>query len=202
MSLQACTLENDFVRLEPLEETHREPLRSAGDVPDIWNFAVVNQFGSDFDAWITYRLREMERTGEVTFAVFDKQAGVFVGSSSYLSYVPWFKRVEIGWTWYAKSAWGGAVNPSCKRLMLGHGFDTLGLIRVEFKLDASNERSWRAVERLGAKHEGIHRAHMIMPDGRFRDSAWFSILQSEWPAVKAGLDERLIAFAAKKGQTP
>ena len=196
MSLESCILENDFVRLEPLDETHREPLRVAGDDPDLWSFALLNQYGSDFDAWMTYRLREVERAGEITFAVFDKRAGVFVGSSSYLSYVPWFKRVEIGWTWYAKQAWGGVVNPSCKRLMLGHGFDTLGLNRIEFKLDATNERSWRAVERLGAKHEGVHRAHMILPDGRLRDTAWFSILQSEWPAVKAGLDERLNEIAA------
>ena len=193
MSLAPGILENDFVRLEPLEEAHREPLRAAGDDPDLWRFAAVNQFASDFDAWMTYRLREMERTDEVTFAVFDKRADAYMGSSSFLNYVPWFKRFEIGWTWYAKAAWGGAVNPSCKRLMLGHGFDTLGLIRIEFKLDATNERSWRAVERLGAKHEGVHRAHMIMPDGRIRDSAWFSILESEWPVVKAGLDKRLNA---------
>lgn len=196
MSLEPVVLENDFVRLEPLEEAHRAPLRAAGDDPDLWRFALLNQYGSDFDAWMTNRLHEVKRTGEITFAVFDKRADAYVGSSSFLSYVPWFKRVEIGWTWYSKLAWGGAVNPSCKRLMLGHGFDTLGLVRIEFKLDATNERSWRAVERLGAKHEGVHRAHMIMPDGRLRDSAWFSILQSEWPAVKASLDQRLNAIAA------
>ena len=192
----AFTLENEFVRLEPLNDSHRAPLREAGDDPDLWRFALLNQYGSDFDAWMTYRLSEMERTEEITFAVFDKRAQKLVGSSSFLSVVPWFKRVEIGWTWYSKPAWGGPVNPSCKRLMLGHCFDALGLIRVEFKLDATNERSWRAVERLGAKHEGVHRAHMIMPDGRFRDSAWFSILKNEWPAVRDKLDERLAAFSS------
>ncbi len=194
MSLAPVTLENAFVRLEPLVEAHREPLRAAGDDPDLWRFAFVNHNGSDFDAWMTYRLGELERTDDVTFAILDKASGDYVGSSSYLVYVPWFKRAEIGWTWYSKRVWAGAVNPSCKLLMLSHGFEEQGLNRIEFKLDATNERSWRAVERLGAKHEGVHRSHMIMPDGRIRDSAFFSVIKDEWPAVKAGLVARLAAF--------
>lgn len=195
MAQAPVVLENNFVRLEPLVEAHREPLRSAGDDPDLWRFAFINHNGSDFDAWMTYRLAEMERTDEITFAVFDKASNAFVGSSSYLVFVPWFKRVEIGWTWYAKSAWGGAVNPACKLALLSHGFEELGLNRIEFKLDATNERSWRAVERLGAKHEGVHRSHMVMPDGRLRDSAFFSIIKDEWPDVKAGLARRLAAYS-------
>lgn len=195
MTLTPVALENEFVRLEPLEERHREPLRSAGDDPDLWRFAFINLNGSDFDAWMTYRLREIKRTGDVTYAVFDKAARGYAGSSSFLCYVPWFKRVEIGWTWYAKSVWASAVNPSCKILMMGHCFETLGLNRVELKLDATNERSWRAVERLGAKHEGIHRAHMVMPDGRIRNTAWFSVIREEWPSVRSGLETRLAAFA-------
>ena len=193
MSLAPVTLENAYVRLEPLVEAHREPLRRAGDNPDLWRFAFINHNGSDFDAWMTYRLAEIERTDDVTFAVFDKASDSFVGSTSYLQYVPWFKRVEIGWTWYAKEVWAGAVNPSCKMLVLSHGFETLDLNRIEFKLDATNQRSWRAVERLGAKHEGVHRSHMIMPDGRLRDSAFFSVIKKEWPEVKAGLAARLAA---------
>lgn len=196
MTLERIILENDFVRLEPLEEGHREPLRAAGDDPDLWRFAFLNLNGTDFDAWMTYRLTEMERTDDITYAVFDKASESYVGSSSFLGYVPWFKRVEIGWTWYAKKAWSSAVNPSCKLLMLTYGLESAGLNRVEFKLDATNKRSWAAVEKLGAKHEGVHRAHMVMPDGRIRDSAFFSVIMDEWPAVKAGLEKRLSAFGA------
>lgn len=201
MSLSSTILENAFVRLEPLNEDHREPLRCAGDDPDLWRYAFVNHNGADFDAWMTYRLREVERTDEITFAVFDKTRGEYVGSSSFLVFVPWFKRVEIGWTWYAKKAWASAVNPACKLEMLSHGFDEAGLNRIEFKLDATNKRSWRAVERLGAKHEGVHRAHMVMPDGRIRDSAFFSVIREEWPSVRAGLETRLADFSNKIEET-
>jgi len=191
MALDPVTLENAFVRMEPLGEAHREPLRAAGDDPDLWRYASVNLNGSDFDAWIDHRLHDGPRAGDLTFAVFGKAPGKFVGSSSYLAVSLPHKRLEIGWTWYAKDVWASAVNPSCKLLMLGHGFEVLELNRIELKLDATNTRSWKAVERLGAKHEGVHRAHMVMADGRLRDTAWFSILRDEWPQVKAGLEARL-----------
>ncbi len=194
MSLARVTLENAFVRLDPLEEAHREPLRIAGDNPDLWRFAYINQYGKDFDAWMENRLVDGPAAGDLTFAVFDKRSDRFVGSSSYLMTSLAHKRIEIGWTWYEKAVWASAVNPACKMLMLSHGFDELGLNRIEFKLDATNERSWRAVERLGAKHEGVHRAHMVMPEGRIRDSAYFSIVRDKWPVVKAGLETRLSAF--------
>lgn len=191
MTLQPVTLENKFIRLEPLEEAHREPLRAAGDDPDLWRYASVNLNGTDFDAWMDHRLNDGPKAGDLSFAVFSKALGKFVGSSSYLAVSAPHKRLEIGWTWYAKDVWATNVNPSCKLLMLGHGFDALGLNRIELKLDATNARSWKAVERLGAKHEGVHRAHMVMADGRLRDTAWFSILRDEWSAVKAGLERRL-----------
>ena len=193
MRVEPVVLENAFVRLEPLEERHREPLRAVGDDPGLWRFAVINQHGADFDAWMDDRLAAPARAGELTFTVFDKASGAVAGSSSYLAVVLAHKRLEIGWTWYAKRFWAGAVNPSCKRLLMGYGFETLGLNRLELKLDATNERSWKAVERLGAKYEGTFRHHMVMPDGRLRDTAYFSVLASEWPLVKAGLDRRLAA---------
>jgi RimJ/RimL family protein N-acetyltransferase len=196
MTIEPVTLENAFVRLEPLAERHREPLRTAGADPDLWRFANVNLDNTDFDAWMVHRFKEIERAGEMTFAVFDKASGAFVGSTSYLAWVPAHKRVEIGWTWYARSAWAGAVNPSCKRLLFAHGFETLGLNRMELKADARNTRSCKAMERMGAKFEGIHRAHMVRPDGRLRDSAWYSVIAPEWPAVRDGLDARLKMFAA------
>jgi RimJ/RimL family protein N-acetyltransferase len=192
--LDPVVLENAFVRLEPLSEGRREGLRAAGDDPDLWRFASINQHGADFDAWMEERLEANRRGAELTFAVIDKASGVAVGSSSFLAIALAHKRLEIGWTWYAKRFWAGAVNPSCKRLLMGHGFETLALNRIELKLDATNQRSWRAVERLGAKYEGTFRQHMTMPDGRLRDTAYFSVIRPEWPAVKAGLDARLRTF--------
>jgi RimJ/RimL family protein N-acetyltransferase len=194
MRLEPAILENDFVRLETLEERHREPLRAAGDDPDLWRFAVTNQHGSNFDAWMDDRLNATRQGPDLAFAVIDKATGSAIGSSSYLAVELAHKRLEIGWTWYARRCWAGAVNPSCKRLMMGHGFESLGLNRLELKLDATNTRSWNAVERLGAKYEGTFRHHLVMPDGRLRDTAYFSVLREEWLAVKAGLDARLAAF--------
>ena len=195
MAIAPVVLENAFVRVEPLEDRHREPLREAGDDPDLWRFANVNLDGADFNVWIDHRLSEIARTDEVTWAVFDKASGAFVGSTSYLAVVLAHKRLEIGWTWYAKSVWAGAVNPSCKRMLFAHGFDVLGLNRIELKADARNQRSCRAMERFGATFEGIHRSHMVRPDGRLRDTAWFSVIREEWPRVREGLDARLSAFA-------
>jgi RimJ/RimL family protein N-acetyltransferase len=192
--LAPVTLENVFVRLEPLAERHRDGLRAAGDDPDLWRFASVNQHGRDFDAWMAERLEANERGVEMTFTVFDKASGAVAGSTSYLAIVPAHRRLEIGWTWYPKRFWASAVNPACKRLLMAHGFETLQINRIELKLDATNARSWRAVERLVAKYEGTFRQHMIMPDGRLRDTAYFSVTRPEWPAVKAGLDARLTAF--------
>jgi RimJ/RimL family protein N-acetyltransferase len=200
--MTAPLLANAFVRLEPLEERHREPLRAAGADPDLWRFATVNQHGGthggDFDAWFDVRGKAMAELGETSWAVIEPASGEAVGSTSYLAVVPAHRRLEIGWTWYAKRVWAGPVNPSAKRLLFAHGFETLGLNRIELKLDATNIRSFRAVARLGARFEGVHRAHMVMPDGRVRDTAWFSVLKEEWPAVRDGLDARLATFAARE----
>jgi RimJ/RimL family protein N-acetyltransferase len=194
MTLTPVVLENAFVRLDPLEEHHREPLREAGNDPDLWRFANVNLDNTDFDAWMDHRLAEIAK-GDATWAVFDKASNSYAGSTSYLAHVPAHKRVEIGWTWYARRVWAGAVNPSCKRMLLAHGFETLGFNRIELKADARNIRSCKAMERFGAKFEGVHRSHMVRPDGRLRDTAWFSVIREEWPAVRDGLDARLTALA-------
>jgi N-acetyltransferase len=187
-------LENAFVRMEPLAEDHREPLREAGRDPELWRFANVNLDNTDFDAWMDHRLTEVAISSDLTWAIYDKASASFVGSTSYLAVVMVHKRLEIGWTWYARRVWAGAVNPSCKRMLLSHGFDVLGLNRIELKADARNARSRQAMERFGAKFEGIHRSHMVRPDGRLRDTAWFSVIREEWPGVRDGLDARLAAF--------
>lgn len=195
MAIESVVLENAFVRLEPMEERHREPLREAGNDPDLWRFANVNLDNSNFDAWMEHRFAEMKRAGEMTWAVFDKASNSYAGSTSFLAVMLAHKRLEIGWTWYAKRVWSGPVNPSCKRMLMAYGFDVLGLNRMELKADARNERSCKAMARFGATFEGIHRAHMIRPDGRLRDTAWFSVIREEWPGVRDGLDARLAGFA-------
>lgn len=190
----SAPLANRHVRLEPLAEAHREPLRAAAADPDLWRFQFYNQHGSNFDAWFDYHLAEAGTDREACWAVFDIASNAYAGATSYLAINLAHRKLEIGNTWYAKPFWAGAVNPSCKRLLLARGFGELGLNRIELKLDATNIRSFRAIARLGARFEGIHRAHMVLPDGRVRDTAWFSILKEEWPTVSSALDARLSAF--------
>lgn len=200
MRVDPVVLENDFVRLEPIEGRHRAALRAAGDDPDLWRYATINQHGADFDAWMNDRLAATASGTDLTFVIFDKASGACAGSSSYLAIALPHKRLEIGWTWYPKRFWSGPVNPATKRALMTHGFEALGLNRIEFKLDATNKRSWRAVEKLGARHEGVFRHHFVMPDGRLRDTAWFSVLADEWPAIRAGLDRRLEAATHSSGR--
>jgi RimJ/RimL family protein N-acetyltransferase len=188
-------LENRWLRLEPFEERHREPLRAAANDPDLWRFHALNQYNATFDRYFDNYLRETAAGRECGFAIYDRASGTIAGSSCYLGVSDVHKRLEIGSTWYAKPFQGGYANPAAKRLLIGHALDTLGWNRVEFKLDARNARSWAAMKKLGAVEEGIHRAHMILPDGHLRDSVWFSILPMDWPRVRAALDARLAAFA-------
>lgn len=184
-------LENRVVRLEPFAERHRVPLREAGNDPDLWRFHGLNQYNQTFDRYFDHYLAETEAGRECAFAVIDVTSGAVAGGSNYLAVNPANKRLEIGSTWYAKPFQGGLTNPAAKRLLIGHVLDTLGWNRVEFKLDRRNARSWAAMRKLGAVEEGIHRDHMILPDGHVRSSVWFSILPGDWPRVKAGLDARL-----------
>ncbi len=195
MVVERTVLENAHVRLEPIEDRHREALRIAGDDPDLWRYNSENQHNRTFDAWMDARLAATAQGSDLTFVVFDAKSGDCAGSSSYLAISIANKRLEIGSTWYPRRFWASAINPAAKRALMAHGFDALALNRIEFKLDATNTRSWRAVERLGARREGVFRHHMAMPDGRLRDTAWFSVLKAEWPAVRAGLDARLAKFA-------
>ena len=114
-----------------------------------------------------------------------------VGSTRYLAIEPAHRRLEIGHTWYAPSEWGGQVNPACKLALLRHAFETLGFNRVELKTDNRNLRSQTAIAKLGAVREGVFRAHMVRRDGTLRDSVYFSIVKSEWPAVRDRLTRRL-----------
>jgi RimJ/RimL family protein N-acetyltransferase len=188
---QPITLDGRHVRLEPLERRHGAALLAVAD-PEVfrWFSGPTPLDPAGVEAYVAAAAAGVDR---VPFAVVDRASGRAVGSTSYLAIVPEHERLEIGSTWLARSHWRTATNTEAKLLLLGHAFDTLGAGRVEFKTDALNVRSRRALERLGARPEGVFRRHMVMPDGRRRDSAWYAVTAEEWPSVRAGLEARLSA---------
>ncbi len=190
MALERVTLEGRFVRLEPLEERHRERIRPAAQHPEIFT-VTTSALGALYDPYIDNVLKRTAGGQELGFAVFHKPYGHYVGMTRYLYVEEAHKRLEIGGTWYEPSVWAGKVNPECKLLLMSHAFETLKFNRVEFKTDARNTRSRAAILKLGATEEGILRKQMIMADGYVRDSVCFSIIADEWAAVKAGLEQRL-----------
>lgn len=181
------------VRLEPLAEEHREGLRIAAADARIWEHYVAPAGGPDFDPWFD-ETRTLRAAGQrVPFAVRRIADGALLGSTSYLDPVLKHRRVEIGSTWYVPAVWGTAVNPECKLLMMTHAFETLGMNRVSFCTDVRNLRSQAAIAKLGAVREGVMRSHMVVRGGRIRDSVLFAVTVADWPAVKAGLEQRLTA---------
>ena len=194
MKLQAATLENDFVRLEPFEEHHREPLRAVCDEdPELWPSLYYSSLGGDqFDGgWANMRAQQAAGA-RIPFAVI--QGGELVGCSTYIFIQPENRSVEIGTTYYRPAARGGAVNPAAKRLLLDHAFAS-GAHRVVFQVDQLNLRSQAAMTKLGAVREGVMRNDKITWTGRVRSSVIFSILAEEWPAVRTRLDARMAAFS-------
>jgi N-acetyltransferase len=191
-SLGPKTLRGRFVALEPLETRHHTDLIRAANDPDLWRYIPVDP-GKGFAGRLPWLVEENAKGRFMTFVVRRLSDDAVIGSTSYLAITPADAKVEIGFTWYVAGAQGGAVNPEAKYLLLTNAF-AAGYNRVEFKTDAKNLRSRAALRKLGAKEEGILRAHMWMPQGYFRDSAYFSILAAEWPDVKAQLEARLAAF--------
>jgi N-acetyltransferase len=190
MKLEPAVLENRFVRLEPFEERHKEGLRAACAAdPDLWrDLYIYSMLGEAFDVqWARFR-KEQEKGVTIPFAVIVD--GAVRGMTTYLGIEPAHRILEIGSTYYEPQARGGAVNPSCKRLLLAQAFDA-GANRVQFRVDAANARSRAAVLKLGAVQEGILRRDRITWTGRLRDTVHFSILPQEWPEVRDRLDARL-----------
>jgi N-acetyltransferase len=185
-------LEGEQVRLEPLVEGHREPLRSVAGHPEIWQWIDrrVSESEVGFDQWFDGRLLARKLGEEFGYATLSS-AGEPLGSSSFLAPRPIHDGVEIGWTWLTPSAWRSGANVEAKLLMLGFAFEELACMRVELKTDARNERSRGAMEALPAKFEGVFRKHMLMPVTGVRDSAYFSIVDDEWPSVRQNLEQRL-----------
>jgi RimJ/RimL family protein N-acetyltransferase len=182
-----------WVRLEPLTDAHREPLRAAAADPRIWAAMLARADGDGFDAWFRHAVEERHAGTRVPFAVVRQDGNEVVGSTSYLDVVPHHRRVEIGATWYRPDQWATTVNPECKLMLLRHAFEVVGVNRVALVTDALNHRSQAAIARLGAVREGVLRAHMIAQEGRVRDTVVFSIVRAEWPAVRDGLLARLAA---------
>jgi RimJ/RimL family protein N-acetyltransferase len=194
MNVEPITIEGRWVRLEPLAEHHTSDLVAAGADEEIWRYMpAILQTAEQVQEWLAATL-ELQAGGAVLpFAIVDRSTGRAIGSTRYLTITPKDRGIEIGWTWLARAAWRTPVNTECKYLLLRHAFENLGCIRVQLKTDRRNERSRRAIERIGGQFEGVLRNHMIMPYG-LRDSAFYSIIDTEWPAVKARLAEKLYGY--------
>ncbi|HEY7531093.1 MAG TPA: GNAT family N-acetyltransferase [Gemmatimonadota bacterium] len=190
--LSPIVLEGAHVRLEPLSLDHLDALCEVGLDPELWRWTVSSVLTRGAMAsYVGTALEEAERGTALPFATVERRSGRVVGSTRFANADPSHARVEIGWTWLASPWQHTALNTEAKLLMLGHAFERLGCVRVELKTDALNERSRRAILRLGAREEGILRSHMHAAGGRRRDTVYYSILADEWPAVRAGLEERL-----------
>lgn len=179
--------------LEPLAPAHEPGLWDAAQDPRTWRFFTVTPTADrvTFRAWLDDALARSAEGTEAAFATLDAANGRPLGSTRYLNIRPEHRVLEIGSTWLTPAAWGTGANTEAKLLQLEHAFERLGARRVEFKTEATNERSRAALAALPARFEGIFRKHMLVRDGESRDSAWYAIVDDEWENVKAALEARL-----------
>jgi RimJ/RimL family protein N-acetyltransferase len=192
MNVQPLVLEGAYVRLEPLDAQHAEGLFAIGGDAEIWRYMPRPKLGSVSDArqMIEAATAVAADGSQLHFAIVERATGRAIGSTRYLDIRRKDRGSEIGWTWLGTAYQRTPINTESKYLLLRHAFDDLGTIRVQLKTDLRNERSQRAIERLGAIREGVLRKHVILWDGFIRDTAYYSILDNEWPAVR----QRLEAF--------
>lgn len=186
------TLEGRHVVLVPLAMEHHAALCAVGLDEDLWTW--TGGHVPEAEGMRAYMERALERQARGTalpFVVLSKADNRIVGSTRFGNIEPAHRRVEIGWTWYAKPWQRTAINTEAKYLLLRHAFEEMDCVRVEFKTDARNEPSRRAILRLGATQEGILRQHVINSRGHLRDTVYFSILDREWPGAKAALERKL-----------
>ncbi|MDQ6759926.1 MAG: GNAT family N-acetyltransferase [Acidobacteriota bacterium] len=194
MQLEPVALEGRRVRLEPLSLDHHAALCEIGLEPVLWRWTISEVLTpEDMRAYIESALQSQQGGTALPFATIDKAAGRAVGSTRFMNIDKLHRRVEIGSTWIGSGWQRTGVNTEAKYLMLRHAFEILGCIRIELKTDSFNQQSRNAILRLGAREEGIFRNHMICYGGRIRHSAWYSVIDSEWPEVKARLENFLIA---------
>ena len=190
--IEPVTLAGQHASLEPLTREHESALVQAAADGELWrlwftHIATPERMGE----YIATALDMRERSGAMPFIVRDRKTGEIVGSTRFFNVDAVNRRMEIGHTWYAKRAQRTAVNSECKLLLLTHAFETLHCIAVEFRTHWFNHESRAAIARLGAKEDGVLRNHQLMADGAKRDTVVFSIIDSEWPAVKLNLKFRL-----------
>jgi len=198
IEVEPVTLEYNGVRLEPMAAAHAPDLARAAADGELWKIRVTSAPApGDAAAYIANALQMREAACRVPFVVRELGRGIIVGTTSYHDIVPAIDRVEIGYTWYAKSWQRTHVNTSCKRMLLAHAFDTLGCKVVGLRTDNFNQASQRAIERLGAKRDGVLRHHALRRDGTVRDTVVYSIMAGEWPEIRAQLEYRLAAHSDK-----
>jgi RimJ/RimL family protein N-acetyltransferase len=190
--IQPIVLEGRIVRLEPLTRDHLDGLAEVAFDPALWQYTLARPVDRDgLEAWLQAALDNAEAGTELPFATVEQASNRPIGSTRYLNIVPEHRRFEIGWTWLATSAQRSGANREAKLLQLTHGFEQLGANRIEFKTDSLNDKSRTALLGIGAQFEGIFRNHMVMPDGRLRHSAYYSVTREDWPDVKARLNTLL-----------
>lgn len=183
------TLTGKHVRLEPMTEAHLPGLAKIGLGQDFWDFMLYGNMNTEEDManWVRDILARAERGTDLPFVAIHLESGRVAGATRYLNIAPEHRGLEIGGTWYGLEFQRTVVNTECKYMLLKYAFETLGCIRVQFKTDLRNERSQRAIERIGAIKEGVLRNHMILPDGRYRHSVFYSIIDNEWSELKTRL---------------
>jgi len=192
MVLEDIVLEYGPIQLIPLKPIHRNGiLKAAGDgkLWELWYTSVPDK--ETLDDYIAMALREKDKNESLPFVVFDRETGQIIGSTRYMNVDLKNKRLEIGHTWYARSYQRTGTNSKCKFLLLQYAFEQMGAIAVEFRTHFFNQKSRTAIERLGAKQDGILRNHRIDKNGLLRDTVVYSILQNEWPVVKKSLQHKL-----------
>jgi N-acetyltransferase len=190
--LEPVSLTGRIVRLEPLQLEHVPALAEVALDPSLWQWTLARPTSeADLRDWASATIANRDAGTELPFVTLDAATGRPIGSSRYMNIVLEHRRLEIGWTWVAPAWQRTGANREAKLLMLTHAFETVGCRRVEFKTDSLNEPSRTALLGIGATFEGIFRNHMVMPGGRMRHSAYYSIIDEEWPAAKAGLEASL-----------
>ncbi len=198
--IEPVVLRGRYVRLEPLSIDHLAGLTAAGRDERIWRWMPLDgSTPAGMAGIVESALAAQAARTELPFVTIEAAGGRVVGSTRYLALAPAHLRLEIGWTWIDPAFQRTAVNSEAKLLGLAHAFEGLGLRRVEFKTDALNEQSRAAILGIGARYEGIFRKHMVMPGGRARDSAYYSVIDTEWPEVKAHLQARLARHRLEEG---
>jgi len=187
------TLTGKFVQLEPMTEAHIPGLAEIGAGQRFWDFMLYGRMETEADManWVRDILSRAEKGTDLPFVAIHLASEHVAGATRYLNIMPKDRGLEIGGTWYGLEFQRTQVNTECKYLLLRHAFETLGCIRVQLKTDLRNERSQKAIERIGAVKEGVLRNHMILPDGRYRHSVFYSILDTEWEGVKRRLEEMM-----------